>query len=60
MCQVFNAPYIGGGSAQSAVQLSVDSLKLKLQEEIQGTRRGIFGIKASSCALATASGAILV
>ena len=60
MCQTFNAPYIGGSNAQPAVQLSVDSIKLKLQEEIQETKRGIFGIKASACVLATALGAILM
>ena len=60
VCQVFNAKFNGGSSAQPAVQLSVDSIKLKLQEEIHGTRRGIFGIKASACGLATALEAILM
>lgn len=60
VCQAFNAPFIGGSNAQPAVQLSVDSIKLRLQEEIQGTKRGIFGIKASAYVLTAALWAMLM
>ena len=60
VCQACNAPFIGGSNAQPAVQLSVDSIKVKLQEEIEGTRRGIFGIKASACVLTAALGGIVM
>lgn len=39
-----------GSSAQPTVQFPVESIKSKLQLEIDGTKRGIFGIKASVCA----------
>ncbi|KAL3163137.1 hypothetical protein ABBQ32_009549 [Trebouxia sp. C0010 RCD-2024] len=36
-----------GSSAQPTVQFPVESIKSKLQLEIDGTKRGIFGIKAA-------------
>lgn len=56
--QASNAPFIGGSNAQPAVQVSVDSIKVKLQDEIKDTKRGIFGIKASAYVLASEVGAI--
>lgn len=42
------------------MQVSVDSIKVKLQEETKDTKRGIFGTKASTCVLASAAGAIVI
>lgn len=52
--------FVGGSNAQPAVQVSVDSIKIKLQEEIKDTKRGIFGIKASAYVLASVDGAIVM
>lgn len=50
VCQAITSGSFPGSNAQPAVQLPVECLKSKLQQEIEGTKRGIFGIKAGLCA----------
>lgn len=49
--QAINFQSGSGSNAQPTVQFPVESIKSNLQREIDGTKRGIFGTKASVCAL---------